>query len=277
MNLKNIVTIACKDLREALQNQSVVLPMIIIPLVFIIIFPLIFIVAPHFSPEMEASMFNDPDIQKFFALMPQSLRQLTAGLSPERATTLLMVGVMFAPFFLIIPLMYSTVISAEAFAGERERKTIEALLYTPVSDTELFLGKVLAGLTPAVLITWVSFAIYILVVNIASGLAMGWSGWFPLPSWYPLIFWISPALSLVGVSFTVLISSRNPTFMGTYQSSASLVILVLGLMAGQATGVLYLSVGFGMALGGGMWLIAAGLTWFAVRTFNRQKLLAAAD
>jgi ABC-2 type transport system permease protein len=277
MNYKNILTIARKDMTEAFQNQSVVLPMIIIPLVFIIIFPLAIIVLPSISPATAGQMYNDPDFQGFFSRLPAAISNLTAGLPIERAMILMMIGMMFAPFFLIIPLMFSTVIAAESFAGERERKTIEALLYTPVSDTDLFLGKVLAGMSPAVLTTWVCFLVYIVVVNSATYFTLGWSGWFPLASWYPLIFWVSPGLSLLGISFTVLISSRNPTFMGAYQSSAALVMLVLALIAGQAAGVVYLTVGTDLVIGLMIWLIAAALTYYAIRTFNRQKLLAAAD
>jgi ABC-2 type transport system permease protein len=113
------------------------------------------------------------------------------------------------------------------------------------------------------------------VVNLASYGLIG-RIWFPLSSWYPLIFWISPAISLAGVSATVLISARVKTFMGTYQASASTVLLVLGLLVGQVTGVLYLSVGVGLVLGAVIWIAGAVLTYYAVRTFNRQKLLSAA-
>lgn len=181
---------------------------------------------------------------------------------------------MFAPFFLILPLMFSTVIAAESFAGERERKTLEALLYTPTSDAELFLGKVLTALTPAIGISWFSFVIYALVLNIA-----GWDLfgriWFPLPSWYALIFWITPALAVIGVAATVLISSREQTFMGAYQTSAALVLLPIGLMVGQMTGVLYLTVGMGLAVGAVFWVIAGVLTRLAIRSFQRTRLLTA--
>ena len=33
-------------------------------------------------------------------------------------------GYLFAPMFLIMPLMLSSIIAAESFAGERERKTL---------------------------------------------------------------------------------------------------------------------------------------------------------
>ena len=65
--------------------------------------------------------------------------------------------------------------------------------------------------------------------------------------------------------------------MGAYQASASLVLLVVGLMIGQVTGVLYLSVGLGLIIGVVIWLVDIVLTAIAVRTFNREKLLSGAD
>ena len=40
-------------------------------------------------------------------------------------------GYLLAPLFLIVPLMVSAVLAADAFAGEKERRTLEALLHLP--------------------------------------------------------------------------------------------------------------------------------------------------
>ena len=40
-------------------------------------------------------------------------------------------GYLLAPLFLIVPLMVSAVLAADAFAGEKERKTLESLLHLP--------------------------------------------------------------------------------------------------------------------------------------------------
>jgi ABC-2 type transport system permease protein len=275
MNWNNILTIAKKDLLEARGNRSVWLPMVIIPLVFIVIMPLAIIIASSSSGPMASQLLDDPDMATFMTRMPAFMLQQVQGLNASQSTIVLMLGYLFAPFFLIIPLMFSTVIAAESFAGERERKTIEALLYTPATDTELFLGKITAAGVPSIAMTWLSFLAYILVVNGAGYSIMG-RIWFPLATWYPMIFWIAPALSLLGIAATVLISAREPTFMGAYQISASLVLLVVALLIGQITGVLYLSVGIGLALGVVLFLVDAVLIRIAVRTFNRAKLLAAA-
>lgn len=273
MNWNNVFTIAGKDIREARGNRAVWLPMLIVPLIFVVVLPLGFIIGANTSPESFGTLTSDPDMRGFFERMPSFMAAQLEGLNGAQATLKLMLGFFFAPFFLIIPLMFSTVIAAESFAGERERKTIEALLYTPASDGELFVGKMVAAGAPSVLITWACFLAYAIVVNAGAYTTMG-GLWFPVPTWYPLIFWVAPGISLLGIAFTVLISAKNPTFMGAYQSSASLVVLVLGMVIGQATGLLYLSVGLVLAMGAVVWLAAAAMTMIAVRSFNRSKLLA---
>ncbi len=275
MNWKTIFTIAKKDIQEATQNKSVWLPILIVPLIFVVLMPLGMIIAFGSAWAATNNPLNDPDIANFIQKMPAFMSDSIRGLNGSQSAIVLMLGYLFAPFFLIFPLMFSTVIASESFAGERERKTLEALLYTPATDAELFLGKALAGFLPAVLITWGSFILYILVLNGAAYPLMG-KIWFPLPTWYPLMLWVSPAVSLLGIAFTVLISAKTQTFMGAYQSSASLVVLILGLIAGQATGILYLSVVVGILMGVVIFAIDAVLVYFAVRTFNRDRLLASA-
>jgi ABC-2 type transport system permease protein len=271
MNWKTIFTIARKDLYEARQNKAVWLPIMIVPLVFILVMPLVIIIVAS-TPSLSGSLSGDSDTARMLEMLPQFMTQATAGLSLTQTFVVMFLGYFFAPFFLILPIMFSTVIASESFAGERERKTIEALLYTPATDTELFIGKVLGAFIPAVLITWASFIGYIIVLNGAGYNLMG-RLWFPMTNWYPLIFWVSPALSLLGISATVLISAKVQTFMGAYQTSASLVLLVIALMVGQISGVLYLSVFVSLLLGLGILIVDVILSWLAVRTFNRSHLL----
>lgn len=269
MNRKIIQAIATKDLLEVRQNKAAWIPMVVVPLLFIIVLPLFMILLPASAT---SSLSADPDLRTFFEAMPPAFSRSLVGLNDTQTLLMVMLGFFFAPMFLIFPLMFSTVIAAESFAGERERKTMEALLYTPATDRELFLGKVAAALAPSLLITWASFILYTLVLNLAAWPIFG-RIWFPLPSWYPLIFWISPALALLGISATVLISARTQTFMGAYQISASLVLLVMVLLFGQASGVLYLSVVNGLLIGLFFWIVAAVLTAIATRGFKRDRLL----
>jgi fatty-acid desaturase len=89
-----------------------------------------------------------------------------------------------------------------------------------------------------------------------------------------MMFWMTPAFALLGVTATVMISARVKTFMEAYQLTGSLVIVVLALVIGQATGVLYLGVGMVFLLGTLIWIVDAILIYFGLRIFNRSTLIA---
>jgi ABC-2 type transport system permease protein len=272
MKWRNVFAIVKKDLTEVRQNKAAWLPMVIAPAIIILLLPLGMILIPQASSAGMQSFTDTQDLGAFLNNLPVGLSQIIQGLDPFQEVIVLILGYLLAPLFLIFPLAFSSVVAAESFAGERERKTMEALLYTPATDIELFAGKVVTALIPALGISWLSFVGYTIVLDIAAFPVFGYI-WFPLPSWYPLIFWITPALAMLGILVTVLISSKVQTFMGAYQLSAALVVLVLGLIGGQLSGILYLSVGTGILIGLFFWLVDAILAYIAIRNFKRSTLL----
>ena len=272
MNIKNCFTIAQKDWLEVKQNKSTFIPIMIVPLIFIVLIPLLFtLVLPNVAGAVE-DFTADPDMQSFFAAMPAEMQQVINGLTPTQLMIVIALGYMFAPMFLIVPLMFSTTIAAESFAGEKERKTMEALLYLPISDQELFIGKVMAAGIPAILITWICFFLYTIIVDLVPYSYFG-RLWFPLPVWWLLIFWVSPAMIAMSISLTVLISTKVQTFQGAYQSSSAVVLIVVVFFIGQMTGVLFLSPIVALIMGIVLFGIAAIIGSIGVRSFSRQKLL----
>lgn len=268
---RNIWAVARKDWIEVRHNKTAWLPVVIVPAIFVILFPLMILFLSR-SPDAARDLYADPDMVAFLSNLPAAMTAHLEGLDFAGAGVVLFLGYFYAPFFLIMPIMFASVIAADSFAGEIERKTLEALLYTPLSDAELFLGKVVAAGLPALVVTWASFLLYTVVVNLI-GLPVVGRVWFPLPTWYPLVFWITPAVAALGIGATVLISVKSKTFMGAYQSGSALVLIVLALMAGQVTGVLYLSVPVGLAVGLVFWIAAAVLLALAIRAFNRRTIL----
>jgi len=241
MNWRSIWAIARKDLMEVRQNKATWGPATTVPLIFAIILPLFLILIPRFIP-LEYLERELGDIDTLLNNLPPAVTAMFNGLELEQMFVLYMTTFMLAPLFLIMPLMFSSVVGPDSFVGERERKTMEALLYSPATDMELFLGKVLAAVIPAIGLSCLTYLVYIVLVNVTS-FNMFERLWFPLPIWWPLMFWLTLVFALLGISATVLISSRVKTFMEAYQLSASLVVLVLAIVIGQVTGVLCLGVG----------------------------------
>ena len=53
------------------------------------------------------------------------------------------------PMFLVLPIFLPILLAAQSIGGERERRTLEPLLATPVATSSIILGKSLAALLPA--------------------------------------------------------------------------------------------------------------------------------
>ncbi len=77
--------------------------------------------------------------------LPPVLRDDIAGLNANQMMIVLILGYMFAPMFLIMPLMIASIIGADSIVGEKERKTLEALLYTPATDPRTLSGEGAVG------------------------------------------------------------------------------------------------------------------------------------
>jgi ABC-type Na+ efflux pump permease subunit len=212
-------------------------------------------------------------INELFRRFPAGFRQALAPYDPTQRMVALMVIYYFAPMYLILPLMVSSVVAADSVAGEKERKTMEALLYTPTSDRELFVAKLLAAWLPALAVAWCGFIVYSVIVNVAAWPTFGHI-FFPTGMWWILALWVAPAVAGVGLGCTVLISARVNTFQEAYQLGSLVVMPVVILMISQGTGALYLGPTFVFLLGLIAWLIDAALLWYGVRAIRRDTLLA---
>ncbi|MBP1466451.1 ABC transporter permease subunit [Candidatus Chloroploca sp. M-50] len=268
MNTRAIFAIARKDLKVAIQNKGVVLPIIILPLVLFVILPWIMVYASSFTETTGASN----DIGELLARMPAGLLHELSGFTPNQQLIVFSLVYMLAPMFLIMPLMVSSVLAADSFAGEKERKTLEALLYTPITDRELFAAKLLGSWTTALAVTVLSFIVYAVMVN-----AAGWQSigriFFPNWMWIALVVWVTPAVAGLGLVVMVFASARAQGFQDAYQTGGLVVLPVIALMIGQVSGVMYFSLSVVMIVGLAIWLIDAVLLWFASKSFRRSQLM----
>jgi ABC-type Na+ efflux pump permease subunit len=268
MNWRAIKAIVRKDLKVVLQNKGVVIPMIVVPIMILMALPALAAFAPALQ-DIPGTPVSGLD--GFIENMPAGLQSELAGYDEIQTMIVLMLVYLLAPMYLILPLMVSSVIAADSFAGEKERKTLEALLYTPTTDIELFLAKLLSAWVPALVIAWGGFMLYSIVANLAAWSTMG-RIFFPNAMWIVLALWVAPAIAGLGLGTTVLISVRAQGFQEAYQLGAIVVLPIIFLVIGQATGIMYFSTTLVLLLGLLLWIIDAALLWFGGRTFQRSAL-----
>jgi ABC-2 type transport system permease protein len=269
MSWRAIQTLVRRDLQVVLQSKSVLLPMIVVPLILIIALPLLFTFI------MRSAAPTDPDVGDIVNMVNQIPVELMADFAniPLMDQALLyMLTYFFAPLFLILPLMTASVIAADSFAGEKERKTLEALLYTPTSDKELYIAKMLAPWIAAFVVMLLSLVGYSIMVNAVAAPIVG-RIFFPNLMWIVLAFWVGPAAAGLGLGVMVLVSSRVSAFQEAYQLGGLVVLPVLLLVFGQVGGIIFFSIPFVLLVGLILWLIDLAIMWFGARIFTRSNLL----
>jgi ABC-2 type transport system permease protein len=269
MNTRAILAIVRKDLKVALQNKGVVLPIVILPLILFVALPWIMAYASSAVDMTGASISNLDELLK---RMPAGLIHELSGYNPEQQLIVFSLVYMLAPMFLIMPLMVSSVLAADSFAGEKERKTLEALLYTPTTDRELFTAKLLGAWTAAVAVALLSFVVYAVMVNAAGWQSIG-QIFFPNWMWIALVFWVTPAVAGLGLVVMVFVSARAQGFQDAYQTGGLVVLPVIFLMIGQISGAMYFSLGVVLLVGAVVWLLDILLLRFASKSFRRGELM----
>jgi len=180
------------------------------------------------------------------------------------------IGERLIPFLLMVvgffPMSISLVIALESFVGEKERMTIEPLLCTPLSDTQLYFGKLLASLTPPLLASYLGTTVYLIGVTYRVG-------WRADPLFLLQIFVLATMQALVMVSGSVVISSQT-TSVRAANLLASFIIIPMALLLqgvsalmfwGRYTALWWVAVGLLIVAG---LLIRSGLA-----QFRREELL----
>ncbi len=263
---RQIAAVVRKDLRVALASKAVTLPLLIVPIIFIVILPVgVALFAPLAARE-------GADVMREFEGFSPTLLASVAGLTDPQKVVVIFLEYMMAPLFLILPVMFAGVLAADSFAGEKERKTIEALVYSPIADRDLVLAKMLSAWLPAVVVGAGAFVVYCLTANLAAWPVMG-SVFLPTWMWLVLVVWVMPAAAAVSLGATVMVSARANTFQDAYQVGAMVVVPLIAVVVAQATGVIYLSAWWMVALGAVLWAAAALLVRLGGRRFQRARIM----
>ena len=251
-----------KDVKEVLGSSQMLIPMIIVPVMMAFILPLGLMIGAQFG----VTGLNGMDV------MMKMLSKNFENLNNSQILIEIGLNYMFPVFFLLIPVMASSIIGASSFIGEKERKTMESLLYTPISIRELFVAKVLGTAVPAYAVTLISFIIFGLVIDVGGWFYFG-RFIFPNAKWIILIIWVVPAITLLAINFMVMVSAKANTFQEAQQMSAFIIIPIIFLPIGQMTGLFMLNSSVLLALGAGVYILDYFLMKNATSKFVPEKLV----
>ncbi|MNK82899.1 ABC-2 family transporter protein [compost metagenome] len=252
-----------KELRDLLRNWGIlialVLPSLLIPTVALAVL----YVAAHPPQGLPPE-----------ALMPPSDLALPPELEGAESTALAQYAAL-SPFFmiwLIFPVTIPSILAATSIVGEKEAGTLEPLLATPIRTWELLLAKALASVIPALVLTWLPFAV---LLGVAQRLAPPevLSVTLLSPPWLFGVGVLAPSLTLLTVMFLVIVSAWVTEVRTANQLGAVLIAPLVAMIVIQVTRGLTVTMGTVL----GIWAVVLALLALtlpvAVRLFQRETIL----
>lgn len=174
------------------------------------------------------------------------------------------------PFLMLavafFPISISLVVALESFAGERERGSIEPLLAAPISDGQLYWGKLLAVLTLPLAALYAGVLFYVLVM----GLRVGW--WPSTRTWVSVLG-LSTLRALAMVSSAVVISSQATSVRGANLLASAIIIPMAFLLQAEGYFMFWQHYDMLIWIALGLAVVTLILTRLGLAHFNREGLL----
>ena len=235
-NLKPVLIVARREVRDQFRDWRIIFPIIGLTLLF-------------------------PILMNFTAR--QAVRFVENYGAPEIGDRLIPFLLMIVGFF---PITVSLVIALDSFVGEKERKSIEPLLASPLEDRQLYLGKLFAALVPPLLAAYLGISVYLIGVY--------WQvGWAPSPILLTQIVSLTTVQAIVMVSAAVVISTQTTSVRAANLLSSFIIIPMVLLIQGESIIMFWARYPI-------LWWVIAGLlvvSVLLVRTgvvhFHREELL----
>lgn len=212
----------------------------------------------------------------FFPLLAQSAASWISSFLSQYGAEF--VGDQFIPLLLMIvgffPISISLVIALETFVGEKERLSLEPLLSTPLTNTELYIGKMLAAMIPPLLTSFGGMSFYLITLYLRD------ADWKPPFAIIVQIFVLTIVQALVMVAGAVVVSSQATTTRSA-NLLASFIIIPMTVIINIEVIIILIAQDarsqFGITA---LWIIAFGMlivTILLLRVgnaiFNREELL----
>lgn len=247
-----------KDFYGVTGNKRLFTTMLIVPLVLTLVLPTIFILGIHFAP-------GKTDLDQLLKLLPEVS-------DVEHTLYGLFLNYIMPIFFLLIPVMTSSITAASSFVGEKEKRTLETLLYCPLTLRQIFIAKVFASFSLSMLVSFLSFLGMAAVLEIELVCLTG-SILLPSISWVLILFLVGPSISLIAVTLIVRGSAKAQTVEESQQSAVFLVLPIILLIVGQFTGVMLVNAWLLLGIGAVSVALDFVLLGRAAKRFDYELLL----
>lgn len=254
-----------KELRDIKGNPQVLPGFLLLPAIAVLL-PLGMLA---FAPLDPAAGNMDPDLVRLLEMAGRD--PALAGYPP--AERMVRLGIReFGAFFLLIPVLLSSMSAALSVAGEKQQRTLEPILATPIDDRTFLLAKLAAAVGPALIVTWVSAALFGVGAALVTLVRLG----TPTPPSAPFLLGMAGLAPLGGIIAALMgmrVSIKAADVQAAIQSAGLWVVpaglILIGLFGRPALRSVPLALAAILLFGG----LAAWSFQRTLRRFEREEIL----
>jgi ABC-2 type transport system permease protein len=254
-----------KELADLRQNLAIFVPSVIVTVIAILMPVMVAVIVPTVTGE-RLSDSGDLEIAVEMYKKDPAMR----ALEPEAAIQAY-VFQYFLVMLVLAPITSAMSVAASSVIGEKQARTLEPLLVTPITTFELLGAKLLGALLPALFVSVISLALYLLVVA-----AVAANGVFSVllgPRTLGVVLLLGPLASMVALQLAICVSSRVNDARTAQQLGVFVILPIPALLLGQIFGGIELTGPLILWMALGLFIVNVGLMWVAVRLFDRETIL----
>jgi ABC-2 type transport system permease protein len=239
----------------------VVLVIVCVALPFVVL-----VVIPRVTGE---SLGSDRTISSVVALAARTQPHL-ARLPPGAAAEAFLFQ-QFLLLFLVAPIVGAVSLAAYSVVGEKQGRTLEPLLTTPITAVELLIAKVLASFLPSVAIEATGLVLYAVLVMMFA--APGVAGALLSVRSFAMVGVVGPLAALAALQMTIAISSRVNDPRSAQQVAVLLVLPLVVVLIGQVAGAFIITTPMLLLVGVALAALWCILILFSAALFERETIL----
>jgi len=178
----------------------------------------------------------------------------------------------FSYFYIILVYIQSTTLASYSILGEKIEESLEPLLATPTTDSEILLGKTIASFIPSIVIIYLTSIIFMLLSDLFTYNTLGYI-FFPNLSMGFILLFAVPLSSLLSIQLNVIISSRVNDIRTANQLGFLIFLPFMGIYILLVTNAILLNIINLLIISTFLLVINIILFYLSKAIFNRDKIL----
>jgi len=263
--MRRISALLGKELADLRQNRALFLPAILTGVISMSLPFFVAVFVPAFTGERLSDSSDLEIAEQLYRAQPGLVALSTEGAIQA------WIFQQFLVLLVLTPVAGSMSVAAYSVIGEKQARTLEPLLATPLTTVELLIAKVLGALLPALALTVACFAVY--VAGVALLAEPGVFRALLTPASLTIVFILGPLAALAALQLAVCASSRVNDARSAQQIGALIILPIAAVLVLQLTGTFLLTAPMMAFIAAALVAVNGGLMLLGIVLFDRESIL----